>query len=185
MQCPSCRLDVDTTARVCPHCNASLGPGRSFISIVTKLDAILAAMCLSAMVVIVLCQIVLRNFFQTGIEGADFLVRHLVLWVVFLGAGIASREKRHIHIDLLPRFLPKKIEQVTQILVALFSVIVLAILSYAAVTFVTMELESGITVPLLGLPIWIVESIIPLGYAIIAVHFLVNGILGLRGKHES
>ncbi|MBU1168186.1 MAG: TRAP transporter small permease [Proteobacteria bacterium] len=149
------------------------------------MDAVLAVGCLSAMILIVLCQIVLRNMFNTGIEGADFLVRHLVLWVVFLGAGIATRQHMHIHIDLLPRWMPGKIKMVSELLVTVFSVAVLVILTYASFTFVKMEFDSGITLPLLELPIWVVEIIIPVGYGVIALHFIVNGFIRIYHKNKS
>lgn len=158
---------------------------RCLFSLIRRLDAILAVTCLSAMVLIVLAQIMLRNFFQTGIEGSDYLVRHLVLWVVFLGAGIASRENRHIHIDLFPRFLSPTMTRVSEFMVLGFSLTVLGVLCYASVRFVMMEYESGVRLPLLDVPIWMAEAIIPLGYALIAFYFLILGILRLCGRNAA
>lgn len=145
----------------------------------------LAVLCLAVMVVVVLYQILARNLFHTGMEGADFLVRHLVLWVVFLGASVATRDDRHIHIDLLPRLLSPKMKQLSAVLVALFSITVAGVLSYASFFFVHMERQSGITLPSLGMPVWVVESIIPIGYAVIAVHFAVNSIVKLADSIKS
>lgn len=151
-------------------------------ALIAGLDAVLAAVCLSAMIILVLVQIVLRNVFQTGIEGTDVLVRHLVLWVVFLGAGMAAREGLHIHIDVLPRFLPVRFRPVAEGLVLLFSLGVLAVLCFAGVRFVTMEYEGGMKLPGLDVPVWPAETIIPLGYALIAVHLAVRGLAGLWAR---
>ena len=49
-------------------------------------------------------QIVLRNFFDIGIIWIDPLLRVLVLWTALVGATVASRENKHIRIDLLSRY---------------------------------------------------------------------------------
>ena len=53
-----------------------------------------------ALVLFSLYQIVLRNFFFTGIIWGDNLLRHLVLWIGFLGACRATAEGKHIQIEL-------------------------------------------------------------------------------------
>lgn len=177
MKCHACNNDMGNDDKVCPHCGASLKKKSIVMIILKNLDAFLAVVCLCVMVGVVLFQILARNLFHTGMEGADVLVRHLVLWVVFLGASVATREDRHIHIDLLPRFLSPKLKQLSGVLVALFSISVAGVLSYASFYFVMMEKDSGVVIPSMGLPIWVVEFVIPAGYAVIAVHFAVNSVL--------
>ena len=46
-------------------------------------------------------QIVLRNFFASGLFWADELVRLLVLWLAVAGALAATRDRRHIAIELI------------------------------------------------------------------------------------
>ena len=50
-------------------------------------------------------QVVLRNFFNTGVEWADILVRSLVLWVGFLGASLATRKAKHINIEIVSKII--------------------------------------------------------------------------------
>jgi C4-dicarboxylate transporter, DctQ subunit len=154
--------------------------------LILNLPAVLAVICLSVMVLLVLCQIILRNInhpgIPTGIPWADVLVRHLVLWVVFLGAGMATRENRHIHIDLLPRFLPDQIKWISSVAVNVFSVAVLCILCYASYEFVTMEMESGFAPSVAGIPVWVFQTIIPLGYGLIALSFVIQGLSPLFEK---
>ncbi|MEZ4552068.1 MAG: TRAP transporter small permease subunit [Desulfobacterales bacterium] len=33
--------------------------------------------------------------------GGDDLIRHLVLWIAFIGAGIATRSRSHVKIDVI------------------------------------------------------------------------------------
>ena len=52
-----------------------------------RIEKILLAVMLGLMVLMAFSQIVLRNFFATGIPWGDSLVRYLVLWVGFIGAA--------------------------------------------------------------------------------------------------
>lgn len=178
MICSHCNTKISNKEATCPHCHAPLNQP-SFLSKLSKIDEIIAGLCLSAMILIVLVQIVLRNFFQTGIGGADPLVRHLVLWVVFLGAGIAAKDNDHIKIDLLSKTLPEKTTKIIGFFVSLFSAAVLAILAYAAMSFVSMDFSDGLKIPLLNIPVWTMEIIIPAGYIIIATHTVIGCIKSL------
>lgn len=142
--------------------------------VLAGIERMLVSACLGSMVILVLLQILLRNFYNSGIVGSDSLVKHLVLWVGFLGAGLATKEKSHIRIDIASRILPKGIKAAAQILVDLFSVAICAGLVYAAYSFVSIEYEAGETIPFLQIPVWVMELIIPAGFLVIALRFLLQ-----------
>ncbi len=66
-------------------------------------DALLVLL-LSTMIVLASTQILLRNLFDSGFVWIDPLLRVLVLWLGLIGATVATRNNRHIRIDLLTRF---------------------------------------------------------------------------------
>ena len=78
-------------------------------------DGILVAL-LALMIALAAVQIFLRNFFGAGIIWGDVLVRVLVLWIGLIGAMIATRQNKHISIDLVARFLrnPSDVPDVVQ-----------------------------------------------------------------------
>ena len=73
-------------------------------------DLLLVGLLLS-MISIAFTQIVLRNGFDGGIAWADSLLRIMVLWIALIGALVASRDQRHINIDLISRFLPPLVRE--------------------------------------------------------------------------
>ena len=66
---------------------------------------------LSVMVVLAFLQVILRNLFQEGFIWGDILLRHLVLWIGFVGASMATSQERHITIDALTRFLSDRVRR--------------------------------------------------------------------------
>lgn len=183
--CPSCSAPVEDKDKVCPVCKAALTdtPFSGF-ALLKKLDVLFASFFLTVMILVVLCQIILRNFFHGGLSFGDDLVRHLVLWVVFLGAGVAARENRHIRIDVMGRFFSPRVNRIVDAAVALFSTGICLVLSYAAFLFVKEEYGSGFTLSMFNTPVWVLETIIPLGYLLISVHLAFSGIASFMGKEK-
>ena len=79
---------------------------RLLISIFHFVENSALVVSLATMLILAISQIVLRNFFDTGIFWADSFMRLLVLWVALLGAMVATREQNHINIDAVSRYLP-------------------------------------------------------------------------------
>ena len=142
-------------------------------------DSALVAL-LSAMIGLAVLQILTRNsdavrgflleYLGTNLVWADELLRIMVLWVALVGAIAASREDRHISIDLLSRFLPGRWRLAGQVVVDLFTAVVCAVIAWHAAIFVDQTHAFGDTV-LGGQPAWVAQLIIPLAFAIISYRY--------------
>lgn len=139
--------------------------------IIAKVETALVIILLSLMVIIGFAQILLRNFFQTGLLWADPFLRYAVLWLAFIGASIATYEDRHINIDVLTRLLSPKLKRAISILTNAFALVVCIILLKASVDFIKMELEYPTEV-FLGIQNWMLEIIIPIGFGLMSLRFL-------------
>jgi len=140
---------------------------------ISKIEGALITILLSLMILTAFSQIVLRNFFSTGIDWGDALVRYLVVWVAFIGAAIATREGKHICIDLLSRWLKGPGSIAVQALSCFFSAVISALLTVAAVKFIWFEAQMGSTA-FLNLPVWIPELIMPIAFGLITLRFLME-----------
>ena len=132
------------------------------------------AILLGAMICLVLIQIVLRNVFSTGITGGAEMVRHLVLWIAFLGAAMAARDAKHIRIDVALRILTPRWRMFAEALTGLFTALVCGMLMYAAIQFNIMDYHSGMVIAFFDTPVWLLELIIPVGYLIVMIWFAVR-----------
>ena len=138
------------------------------IRIVTWIENGLLITLLALMVSLAGTQILLRNLFDMSILDVDQLLRLLVLWVALLGAVAASREGKHIRVDVLSRWLPGRVRAGTQALTDIFTIAVCLVLAWQAVRFI--RAESGVTA--FGvLPGWAAELILPAAFALIALRY--------------
>lgn len=123
-------------------------------------------------------QILLRNLFDTGLMWSETFLRVLVLWVAMLGAMVATREGKHICIDLLPSALSGALQAWCRALSALFAAALCFVLAYQSLTLVGYEWEDG-TLAFARVPVWVCQAILPFGFAVMGVRFVLAP-FGLR-----
>ena len=66
---------------------------------------LLIVLCMLAMVVMVFGNVVLRYAFNTGITISDEMSRYFFIWLTYIGAMVAMREKGHLGVDTLVKHL--------------------------------------------------------------------------------
>ncbi len=135
-----------------------------------KIQDGLLTLILVVMIVLAFTQVLLRNFFNTGLTWADPVVRHLVLCVGFIGASVATKEHGHLAMDLVTRFAPERFKKISSFFIHLASSIVCALLAHASYKFVLSEKEAG-AVLLPGVPTYWAIIIIPIGFLIMSIRF--------------
>lgn len=143
-------------------------------------EAIIIAL-LGLMVVLSGTQIFLRNLWDSGISWGDPLLRVLVLWVGLLGAMLATRQNKHIRIDILSRYLPKHWTRYSALITDLFSSLICALLAWHSGRFVHYEWQDGTEV-FTGFPAWLAELIIPIGFTVISIRFALLAWQASRGE---
>lgn len=121
-------------------------------------------------------QIILRNAFQTGLVWIEPLLRHLVLWIGFTAAVVAAGRLRHIQMDVIGRLLPEKGRVFTARLTTLAAAVICMVLARAAWIYLGQEREFG-SEGFLGLPNWLLTSVIFLGFALMAKRFVARALL--------
>lgn len=146
----------------------------------TALETIMLVSMLTAMMLVAVSQILLREVFGTGMGWADELVRLMVLWLALVGSIAACRENRHIRIDALSHVLPEVAVNVIRVLVDVFAAVVCGIIAVQAWRYLQIEIEYEDTV-LVNTPAWIAHSVMPVAFALISYRFLVSA-LGQAGK---
>lgn len=138
-----------------------------------RLEDGLAAAAILVMAVLPVLEMLLRGIFKTGIPGSSAVVQNLTLWVGFIGAMIASREKKHLSLASGTDWMKPRPKQIVTTGTAAISAGVAAGLAWASFQFVRSETEA--TARIAGwLPIWIAESILPAAFTVIALRFVWN-----------
>ena len=146
----------------------------------TNAESIVAISGLVLLLVLSLVEIGARNFFHTAIPGADILDRYLVLWVSFLGAVLAVRE-RHIKIDAVAVWLPEAWRRKLERSIFVFSAVVCGFLFWAALRFWREEWAHAAAAEkwVAGLAV-----IIPFSFFLLTAHYTIRFVIGPRSANR-
>ena len=168
-------LKRSTTANTfLQNINASLG----------KIETGLLCLVVAMMLGLAILKIVMRYVFSASLLWSDMMLQHLTLWLCFLGAAVATCERRHISIDVLSRILSEKITRWTNLVIDCVALIVVGILAYYS--FVFLQDEQLSEAVLIGsVPLWWAKIIIPYGFVLIGIHLCLQIGIHLMGGEQT
>ncbi|HTX64928.1 MAG TPA: TRAP transporter large permease subunit [Opitutaceae bacterium] len=133
-------------------------------------EDLLVIVPLALSIVLPVLEVILRRF-HTGITGSSTLVQNLTLIIGMAGAAIAARENRLLSFSTLSSFLHGRARTGALVVSSGTAAAVSAVLCAASWQFTLSEkLGGGALVR--GLPDWIVELVLPLGFGLIAVRLV-------------
>ncbi len=158
-----------------PDAGAALRICRALRDRLIRLETWLAAASLLLLLLLALLQIVARNLFDSGFATADTLSRHLVLYVMFLGATLATAGERHIRIDVANQFLSEGVRARLYRPLQALAALVCLLLTAAALRYWR---DAWQYAPAHERWQVLVGLIIPLGFALLSLHYLLATLLG-------
>jgi len=79
---------------------------KSLADALTRALEVVMVICMVVMLVMVFGNVVLRLFFNTGIDLSEEIPRFAFVWMTFLGAIVGMRRRAHLGVDMLVQVLP-------------------------------------------------------------------------------
>lgn len=147
-------------------------------SLTAIINAVLV-LAFSIMLGLAVLQVFLRFFFHTGLIWGDVAARSLVIWVGFFGAYLATRENKHFRIDVLTRLFHPRVRHSLTAFTDLFAAVVCYYLLRASIDFITIGIDPE-TIAFYRIPQTVIASIVPGGFGLMIVQFLLRMIESIR-----
>jgi len=133
-----------------------------------KLNQWLVIGLMGTMALLVFVNVVSRYVFNYSIIWVEELTQYQMIWIAYLGAGLAFREGRHVAVDTIQDLLPARLRRFVRILIwfaiAAF-LVTLTILGFQIAAF-TWNQET----PVMNIPTGIPYLAIPIGAAVFLLH---------------
>lgn len=157
---------------------------RRLDKILARIETCVVSLFLAVMVCFTLLEVVLRSLATHARLGwahaalgafdwSEPLVRLLVLWLTFIGASLVTRSGRHIRVDVLTFVFPTAWVSIRERVLAGVSALLCGILAVISWTYLSLEAQFGGTL-FLGLPLWAGQGILPAGFALLTLRFLLS-----------
>jgi tripartite ATP-independent transporter DctM subunit len=139
-----------------------------------RTEDVILTLGLAAMMVLPLLEALLRKTLGTGISGQTAIEQHLVLITGMLGGAIAARQRRLLALGSIELLLKNETARaLARVFSGAVAVTVSAFLCVASITFVLSERAGGRSLPY-DVPVWIVQTVLPIGFALITLRILMN-----------
>jgi C4-dicarboxylate transporter, DctQ subunit len=136
-----------------------------------RIETYLLAALLMSLLLVSVAQIGMRIFFDSGFIWAEAVGRQGVLWLALLGALGATRAKKHIAIDALPRVLPVKLQRLAWSITQLAAAIICGAMAWFGWGMAALEREAPGTF-IAEIPSWWPMCIFVAGFALISLRLL-------------
>jgi TRAP-type C4-dicarboxylate transport system permease small subunit len=130
----------------------------------------LVIVLMATMSVLVFANVVSRYVFNASIIWVEELTQYQMIWITYLGAGLALREGRHVAVEVLQDVLPPALRRYVRWFVALAMLaflVTLAVLGFRIVQF-TWNQET----PVMNIPTGVPYLGVPIGAAVMALHLV-------------
>lgn len=144
-------------------------------------EELLTAGALAAMVLLPLAEIFLRAAGLPGLAGSGTVVQHLTLVVGMAGAALAAACGRLLAFSNPATLLPVRWQGRARECSHAGSAAVTVLLCAASIQFVEVEREAG-SLLLDRIPLWLVQSVLPVGFAAMAIRLVWRAADSWRGR---
>ena len=152
----------------------------SAASLLPRLENALLAAVFAFSVGLPLAEMALRATAGVGIEGVSTLVQHATLALGMLGAAVAARDGRLLTLAV-SGFIKGPAGVAAQFAGRTVAAAVALLLLWSSVEFVAAEYRGGAAI-LYGVPAWVAQLPLPLGYALIALRLTAQASLHPWGR---
>ncbi len=151
-------------------------------TVLTNFDAVITGTTLTACVIIVNVNVLMRYFFKAPLQWGDEVVTSLFVWTVFIGSAYAYRKHAHLGVDIVINHIYGKPKIVVQDIMAILELLVLIMLTVISAQYVyNLLFVRGVYKPyvtdMLRIPKFYTGVAVPTGFClstIYSVYFLLT-----------
>ncbi len=141
-----------------------------FETFLVRTNQVFIGVMMGIMFVLVFINVVTRYVFGFSFATTEEISTFLMIWITYIGAGLALREGRLAAIDLFQDLLPEKIRRATRAMIGVIILIFFIILAYYGIKMVQFgwAQETWATQIPRGIP----YLAVPLGAALFGLHLI-------------
>src|SRR5690554_5797574 len=145
---------------------------RTSIQILTRGLEYLVGALLFVMAAALLLEVVLRFLFEMSLPWTSELARFTMIWITFLGAALAIKERSNIQINFFVRLLPAKAERYCYVAVNVLLIVFVAMLLKHSVA--TVQSEMRLYTAALNIPFGYIVMSLPVSGVLMILYLLVD-----------
>lgn len=142
---------------------------------ILKIEEWFILIALACIVLFQIMQVVFRYVLSSPIGWVDEYSRFLFIWMIMIGSAVAVQKIEHFSVEFLVEKFNLRMQWLTNAVVTTLSSIFVLILIVSGFRYLV-DMKGKVS-SATGVPIEILNFAIPVGFALMAIHLLLNIIL--------
>ena len=139
-----------------------------------RMEEIFLVVLMVAAVAIVSMQVVTRYVLKIPLPWSEEIARYMFLWLTWVGASYATKERRHVNIDIVFNLLKPVGKKICTIVSTIVWIGFLIMMCYLSFKLTSSVFKGGQIAIGSGLPMWIPYASIPTGMTLMLFRLLQN-----------
>ncbi|MBB5021396.1 TRAP transporter small permease [Desulfurispira natronophila] len=149
---------------------------------ISRVESVILAAGVLLMAINTIANVVGRFVFGESLFFAEEVNRILIIMITFAGIGYAARHGRHIRMSAFYDALPTNPRRILMIFIATFTSLIMFVLCYFSVGYISSTYHTGRVLPTMGIPIYFIYLWVPVGFAVTGIQYALTAIKNLRSK---
>ena len=125
---------------------------------------------MAATVIILLSQVVFRYILNNPLVGSEDAAKLATIWMVFVGAGLAVRDRLHIQIDYFIEKFPPRVQTAVDATMAATVLAFIGIVLYQCINL--FDMQRGMKSVGLNIDVTYFSAALPAGFALMALYMI-------------
>ncbi|MCG8484825.1 MAG: TRAP transporter small permease [Clostridia bacterium] len=139
-----------------------------------RIDEKIVSIFLMIMCVVIFFATVGRFSELYSMPWAEEVARYCMIWMMFIGIGIAARKDAHFKVSVITNLLPKIMQKGLVIVRAVLVIGVSLFIAKYSITIIKSQILMGQVSPSLKIPMWILYTSIPIGCVLMSIFYMVS-----------
>lgn len=153
-------------------------------NIICKVEEFTISTSIILMATILIGNVIARRIFQNSWTWAEEVGQLLVVIVTFMGIGYGVRKGQHVNMTAILDLAPKKAKKFMVIFIAFISMLTMFTFAYLSYRYTLTVVSRGRVTPALEMPRYITTMLLPIGFSLGGLQYLINLILNITNKDE-
>jgi len=149
---------------------------------IARLESVLLAAGVLLMALNTISNVVGRYVFQSSLFFSEELNRILIIVITFAGISYAPRQGRHIRMSAIYDALPARARKGLMVLIALVTAAFMFLLCWYSAQYLLTQAGRGRVLPSLQIPVWTTLIIVPIGFFMTGLQYLLTAIKNLISR---
>ena len=150
------------------------------LHVLDVIEGYLLAIPFVLLCVLIVVDIAMRTFFQSGLSWLEEFGRYVLVFGTFLGASMAIRTDDHPRMTALLVAVPHTVRQILKIVGDLICIVGLAVVDYYSWLQIASMMRIGTMTSTLPVPLWVPYVIIPIALCTMAVRYVIETVTDIR-----